>query len=390
MSDNHSTPTTPPAKPAKPCPDFPLHAHASGQWAAKIRGRRYYFGVWADPEAALKRYLEEKDALLAGRLPRPDRGAGATVKVAVNAFLNAKRALVESGELSPRTHREYKDACVLAASVFGKGRLLTDLRPEDFARLRNKMTKRWSAVRVGNQIQYVRTLFKFADEAGLIERPMRFGPGFKRPSKKTLRLERAKQGPKLFTADDVRRMIDAAGQPLKAMILLGMNCGFGNADCGRLPLAAVDLEAGWIDYPRPKTGMPRRCPLWPETAAALKDAKEKRRPQAIHPAHDELFFLTQRGGPWAVDRPGGPVSAETSKLLRRLGINGRKGLGFYTLRHTFRTVADGAKDQPAADYIMGHEVPHMSSVYRETIDDDRLRAVSGHVKDWLFADSAPA
>jgi hypothetical protein len=54
------------------------------------------------------------------------------------------------------------------------------------------------------------------------------------------------------------------------------------------------------------------------------------------------------------------------------------------LRHTFRTVADEAKDQPAADFIMGHEIPHMSSVYRETISDARLKAVSDRVHDWLF------
>ena len=85
-----------------------------------------------------------------------------------------------------------------------------------------------------------------------------------------------------------------------------------------------------------------------------------------------------------MDQPGSPVSAETVKLLRRLGINGRKGLGFYTLRHTFRTVADGAKDQPAADHIMGHEVAHMSSVYREGIADERLKAVAEYVRGWLF------
>jgi hypothetical protein len=47
-------------------------------------------------------------------------------------------------------------------------------------------------------------------------------------------------------------------------------------------------------------------------------------------------------------------------------------------------VADEAKDQPAADYIMGHEVPHMSAVYRETISDARLKAVADHVHAWLF------
>jgi integrase len=74
------------------------------------------------------------------------------------------------------------------------------------------------------------------------------------------------------------------------------------------------------------------------------------------------------------------------KLLNKTGINGHRN--FYTLRHTFRTVADEAKDQPAADFIMGHEVPHMSSVYRETISDDRLRAVADHVRAWLFAEQA--
>ena len=75
----------------------------------------------------------------------------------------------------------------------------------------NKLAAKWGPVRLGNPIQYVRSVFKYAYDAGLIDRPVRFGPGFKRPSKKTLRLHRAKQGPKLFTADEVRRLIDAAG-----------------------------------------------------------------------------------------------------------------------------------------------------------------------------------
>jgi integrase len=70
-------------------------------------------------------------------------------------------------------------------------------------------------------------------------------------------------------------------------------------------------------------------------------------------------------------------------------MNRTKRLGFYTLRHTFRTVADGAKDQPAADHIMGHEVAHMSSVYREGISDERLRAVADHVHAWLLPPEGP-
>src|SRR5207237_6675718 len=70
------------------------------------------------------------------------------------------------------------------------------------------------------------------------------------------------------------------------------------------------------------------------------------------------------------------VKKGARKLLRLLKINGREGRGFSTLRHTFRTVADEVKDQPAIDFILGHESPHMSSVYRETISDERLKAVT--------------
>ena len=81
-----------------------------------------------------------------------------------------------------------------------------------------------------------------------------------------------------------------------------------------------------------------------------------------------------------------PLTGEMRKLLRKLGINGHRN--FYTLRHTFRTIADESKDQPAVDFIMGHEVPHMSAVYRETISDERLRAVAEHVRKWLFPSTA--
>jgi integrase len=380
--------TSKPAKPAKPYPEFPLFPHATRRWAKKIRGRLVYFGPWSDPDGALKRYNEQKEALHAGRKPRPDAEA-VTVKDAANAFLNAKMALLESGELSPHTFANYKRAAETLVAHTGKSRLIADLDAQDFATLRNKMAKKWGPHRLAVTIQHIRSIFKHAFDAGLIPTPVRFGPGFKRPTKKTFRLHRAQQGPKLFTAEEVHRLLGEAGTSMRAMILLGVNSGLGNGDCASLLLSALDLDGGWVNYPRPKTGISRRCPLWPETVRALREVLAKRR-EPNKEEHAGLVFITKYGLSWGKDTTDNPVTKETAKLLRARRINGRKGLGFYTLRHTFRTVADESKDQVAVDHIMGHAREDMASVYRETIGDKRLRAVADHVRAWLFpAPNAP-
>ncbi len=50
-------PGTDPAKPNKPTPDFPLFAHANGQWARKRK--LHHYGLWGNALGSLSRYLAE-------------------------------------------------------------------------------------------------------------------------------------------------------------------------------------------------------------------------------------------------------------------------------------------------------------------------------------------
>jgi integrase len=185
----------------------------------------------------------------------------------------------------------------------------------------------------------------------------------------------------MFEAEEVRRMLAAADVQMRAMILLGVNCGFGNADVGNLPVSALDLERGWVNFPRPKTGVPRRAALWPETTAALREVLA-RRPEPHDPADAGLVFITKYRQRWAKDTHDNPLTKKMRLLLDALGINGNRN--FYALRHTFETVGGEARDQVAVDHVMGHARDDMASVYRERISDERLKAVSDHVRGWLF------
>jgi integrase len=372
-----------PRKPEKPRADFPLFAHASGQWAKKIRGRLFYFGTWADPDAALGKYLDQKDDLHAGRTPRARRD-GVTVRDLLNHFLTAKADAMGSAELAERTFSDYRDTCERVGKAFGLTRLVDDLHADDFGRLRAGMTRRWGPTTVGNEIQRVRTLFKFACDSDLIDRPVKFGPAFKRPSRKVLRRARREAGPRMFDAAEIKQMMGVAGPQLRAMILLGVNAGFGNGDVGRLPLTALDLDGGWVDFPRPKTKVQRRCPLWAETVAALREAIASR-PKPARPADRGLVFVTKQGRAWYKPGTGDPVCQEFGKLVRRLDIH-RPGVGFYALQHTFQTIADASRDPVVCQLLMGHAEASndMGHVYREKIDDDRLVAVVEHVHCWLY------
>jgi integrase len=108
----------------------------------------------------------------------------------------------------------------------------------------------------------------------------------------------------------------------------------------------------------------------------------KERPAPKNEENAGLVFLTIRGNSWAKDPNDRPITHECRKLLDKLELNGNRN--FYAIRHTFETIAGETLDQVAVDSIMGHIDGTMAAAYRERISDERLMAVSNHVRAWLF------
>ncbi|MGD9722907.1 MAG: tyrosine-type recombinase/integrase [Pirellulales bacterium] len=376
------------SKPEKPYKDFPLTAHRNGQWCKKIRGKLRYFGKWDDWQAALDLYEEQRDDLQRGR--KPQAKGGLTLAKLMDKFLYDKQQLVESGELSQRSYDDYERTCDKVAASLDKTLLLTQLGPEDFSTLRTGLAKGTKGKNgpstLKGHLTRARMIFNYANESGLAEKPILYRKALKAPNAKIFRQLNNERGERMFSAEEIRRMIDKAEQPLKAMIYLGINCGFGNNDCGTLPFGAIDLDNGWHNYARPKTGNKRRCPLWPETIEAVREAIDAR-PEPNCAANERLVFITKYGHRWsnAESERDNPISFEFRKLMIELGMY-RKGITtYYSLRRTFETIGASCGEQVAVDMIMGHcpESTDMAAVYRQKTFDKPLLKVSNHVRDWL-------
>ena len=239
-------------------------------------------------------------------------------------------------------------------------------------------------------------MFKYGYDAELLDVPVRYGGQFDKPPKRVMRLQCHTKGERFIHVVDVWKLLDKADVQVRAMIFLALNAGFGQTDCANLTRKALAARPGWVDYPRLKSGIGRRVPLWPETIGAL-DAAAPIRPEPKDSADADLVFETINGNRWCCYRDPEPDRADGKRMrghsldavarnFRRLckaaGVN--VAGGFYALRDVFRTVADEVKDRAAIDLIMGHADHSMASYYLEHIADERLQVVVNHVRDWLI------
>ena len=429
MTDNSTAPARArkqsAKKPKKPHRDFALTPTTRGYWVKKIHGVIHQFGRWGrvvdgvmvrlegdGADAALIRYLEQKDDLHAGREPQVAADQ-LTVGKLCRLYLESLHTRLKSGALSPIRFSNIQETVDLVLDCFGKTRAADSLRPADFAELRAKFPKSWNVVTEGSAIRRVRAIFNFAtnEDNDLLERRVRFGSDFREPSKSEQRRHKErkkdKYGEHFFKPEELHALLSVASVPLKAMLLLGLNAGFGNTDIALLPFTRLDLDNGWLDWPRPKTGIVRRCKLWPETITAIQ-AAWMQRPLPRDKEDHHLVFLTHHGHRWVRSEQVLPNPKKPNKVLKTgirfqkfdaIGNEFRKllvkaevpalGRGFYTLRHTFRTVADNAGDNPAARLVMGHTDGSIDDTYRGSLWSDRLEKLSDYVRAW-FRGGRPA
>ncbi len=283
-----------------------------------------------------------------------------------NAFVDA----AEARGISPRTLADYVSACQdFANSVRGKVERPSNLGPAHFAAFVDAIRKRFGFDRRKKWIICIRCAFKWAAESRLIDQIPHYGPSMKVPGRSEQRKSRADRGRRHYLPAEIAKLIQAAKPKMRAMILLALNGGMANTDCALF--SRRHMTDGWVDFPRPKTGIARRFPLWDETVKALDQIPARQ--------GSELVFTTKHGAPY-IQKGKDQISIRFTALCKAAKV---KCFGFRALRRTHRTASDQLGDQRAAALVMGHEAGDVGGLYVEAIDDARLKKLVEHVRTSL-------
>lgn len=349
---------------------FPLTLHPTGQYCKKIKGKLYYFG--SDKQRALERYLEQAFFLHAGKGAKNKSAYdNLSLKTLCNLYIDHQESRSAIGEIKSR--QVYDQILLLRDFVkyIGPNRVVSDISTIDLQNYRRKVIKSGKAPNtINNRLAAVKAMYNWALDNEIIDNI----PNLKAIKKIT----RLKAGRPIFIIDQVKKLLDCADTKMKAMIWLGLNCGFGCTDCAKLRWDHLNLTDSRVSFPRGKTGINRNLLLWAETIEALKAV----------PKSGELVFYTSKKNPWvrtikSTGKDGrirytnnNTISKQFSKLLRKASIKVEKGVGFYTLRRTAATLAAKSGDPFAVQRILGHADLRMATTYVQDISEQTDRVIN--------------
>jgi integrase len=197
---------------------FPLTLHPTGQYCKKIRGKIHYFGT--DRQEVLRRYYERASALHSGTGEAallPDK---LTLEGLCNLYLDHQLARAKASEIQERQYHEQKPRLRAFADLIGRGRLVAEIKTVELLHYcKKRIVDGRAPVTINNELAVIKAMFHWAEQSEVIKQGPRLDAVKKIPRRKVER--------QTFTPDEVRTLLATGSVQMRAMILLGLNRGFG-------------------------------------------------------------------------------------------------------------------------------------------------------------------
>jgi integrase len=350
---------------------FPLTLHPTGQYCKKVKGKMYYFG--SDKKQALEKYLDQATYLhgcqnnLQQQKPISDN---MTLKQLCDMYLKYQYSKLQANDLTASHHNEQIGSINKLMAFLGQDININNISTLDLQNYKRRIQKsQVSVCRLNLHISIMKALFHWARKNDVLANI----PNIDAVSRGKI----VHQEKFTFDPEQINKLLSVADVKMRAMIWLGLNCGFGCTDCAEIKWIDLDLVNARVKLPRRKTGISRDLPLWPETVKSLEKI----------PRTDKLIFYTTRGNPYIQtlfksDGNGNrkyttlnTITTNFSRLIKKSGLDVPKGTGFYTLRRTAATIAARSGDPFAVQRLLGHADLQMATRYVQNVSEQTDRVI---------------
>jgi len=354
---------------------FPLTRHPTGQYCKKIRGKMYYFG--SDKQEALQRYIDQASYLHeSNNSSQKPVNNSMTLKQLCDMFLKYQFTKVKANAITAQHYNDQVSSLNKLMAFLGQSRPIKDISTLDLQNYKRKLQKQYnsSGHRLNLHISNLKTLFHWARKNDILQRTTNIDA--------VTRSKIVNKQRRIFTHEEINKLLALADTQMKAMIWLGLNCGFGCTDCSELQWKHLNLEISRVIFPRGKTGVSRDLPLWPETIEAIKAVSKK----------GQLVFYTAKGNPFVrnvlkIDANGNEkyspinsIATKFSRMIKKSELNVPKGTGFYTLRRSAATMAARSGDPFAVQRLLGHANLLMATRYVQDVSKQTDRVIENSRK----------
>tara|TARA_R110002073_G_scaffold152651_2_gene307252 strand:- start:176009 stop:177136 length:1128 start_codon:yes stop_codon:yes gene_type:complete len=347
-----------------------LTKSSDGRWRKQIDGKMRYFGS-VDPKSVNRSY---KDAELRYLNFLAEREVKQPIEIKV-----AKLTVEEFGEKYLQNCFTRYERGDISATWFEKIRIsvchfieylqtdlplskLCEMHLDDYrnhtlalpiSTSTNKSISLWTAK---SRLDIVKLMIKWGYQMALIETLPRNLDQYSRITIPEPTVNR-------FSREEIHTLYSAASERTKMFMLLGLNCGMGQADISDLRVGEVAIEESRIVRKRTKTGVHSEFALWPRTVEMLK----------LHGNLDgeptDRVFLSKSGHPlvreYFVDDKFKRTDAIRSaffRLMKKTKLPNHRG--FYSLRKTAASEIE-AIDPAVTEMFLAHSEKGMKRHYAE-------------------------
>ena len=354
-----------------------LTKSSDGRWRKQIDGKMRYFGrldpkglnkSYKDAERRYFEFLAEREV----KQPIEIKVAKLTVEDFGEKYLQSCFTRYERGDISATWFEKIRISVCHFVDYLQTDLPLTKLNEMHLDDYRNytlslpisaatdKSISPWTAK---SRLDIVKLMIKWGYQMALIETLPRNLDGYAKITIPEPTVNR-------FSREEINVLYSAASERTKMFMLLGLNCGMGQADISSLRVSEIQLSEKRIVRKRTKTGVHCEFALWPLTVEMLK----------IHGNLDgklnDRVFLSKSGHPlvreYFIDDKFKRTDAIRSaffRLMKKTKLPNHRG--FYSLRKTSASEIE-VIDSAVTSMFLGHSEKGLMKRHYAERDWNRL------------------